>query len=80
MNRKKLVKNLKLYNLIMSNIWLLLTTTLLGVIIGYILKKNNDNDTYMVISIIVFFVIGIVNFFFKIIRETLKMNKEEKDV
>lgn len=80
MKKDKLIKNVKLYNIIMSNFWLLITTCLVGVIIGYFLDKNssNKNNHYMLISIIIFSIIGIANFFIHLIKEINHLNKDEK--
>lgn len=83
MKKNKIIKNFKLYNILMSNFWLLITTCLVGVIIGYILNKNssNENNHYMLISIIIFSVIGIANFFIHLIVQINKLNNEEqKDI
>lgn len=80
MKKNKLIKNIKLYNIIMSNFWLLITTCLTGIIIGYFLNKNSDNENnhYMLISIIIFSVIGIANFFIHLIKEINNLNKDDK--
>lgn len=80
MKKNKLIKNIKLYNIIMSNFWLLITTCLAGIIIGYFLNKNidNENNHYMLISIIIFSVIGIANFFIHLIKEINNLNKDDK--
>lgn len=80
MKKDKLIKNVKLYNIIMSNFWLLITTCLVGIIIGYFLDKNstNENNHYMLISIIIFSIIGITNFFIHLIKEINHLNKDEK--
>ncbi len=81
MKKNKLIKNFKLYNIIMSNFWLLITTCLVGVIVGYFLDKysSKENNHYMLISIIIFSVIGIFNFFIHLIAQIDKLNKEEKN-
>lgn len=83
MKKNKIIKNFKLYNIIMSNFWLLITTCLVGIIIGYFLNKysSNENNHYMLISIIIFSVIGIANFFIHLITQINKLNSEEqKDI
>lgn len=81
MKKDKLVKNFKLYNIIMSNFWLLLTTCVVGIIIGYFLDKNsaNENNHYMLFSIIIAFAMGITNFFIHLIKEINKLNKEDQE-
>lgn len=79
MKKDKIVKDIKLYNLIMSNIWQLLTTILFGVLVGYLLNRyaEKENNHYMLFSIIVFFIIGIINFFVAIIRGSKKLAIKE---
>lgn len=77
--KDKFFKDLKVYNLIMSNIWQLITILILGILSGYLLEKNatDKNINYMLFSIITFSVIGVVNFFVSIIRGSKKLEKEE---
>ncbi len=81
MKKDKLVKNVKLYNIIMSNFWLLITTCLLGVIIGYFLDRNSakKDNHYILFATIIAFVIGITNFFIHLIKEINKLNQEEQE-
>lgn len=78
-DKKSLVHGMKAYNLIMSNVWQLLTILLIGILVGYLLTRNATNKkiNYMAISIIVFAVIGIIVFFVNIIREAKKMEQIE---
>ncbi len=79
MKKDKIVKDFKLYNVIMSNFWKLIATVLIGAGIGYIAtSKSEDDQDYMLICIIVFFVIGIINFFVGIIKEMKKLDKLEE--
>lgn len=81
MKKDKIIKNAKLYNIIMSNFWLLITTCLVGVIIGYFLDKNssNENNHCMLYAIIISSVIGIANFFIHLIKEINNLNKESQE-
>ena len=85
MKKKKdnLFKDLKVYNLVMTNIWQLLTIILIGVLAGYLFDKyaTNESINYMAFSIILFAIIGIINFFVSIIRGIKKLEKKntEKD-
>ena len=58
MKKKKdnLFKDLKVYNLVMTNIWQLLTIILIGVLAGYLFDKyaTNESINYMAFSIILF--------------------------
>ncbi len=80
MKKDKLYKDLKLYNIVMSNIWQLITIILFGILAGYLLEKYSTNEkiNFMLISIIVFSFIGIINFFVSIIRQSKKLEKAER--
>ena len=75
-NKDKWVKDLKVYNIVMSNVWKLLTFLLLGVLAGYLFEKYAKDKSlpYMLISILTFTIIGI-DFFFSIIRESKKLEQ-----
>lgn len=77
--KSKLIKDFRLYNVIMNNIWKLITTVLIGVLLGYLTtRKSEDGNNYMVIFIVIFFIIGIINFFVGIIKEHKKLAKREE--
>lgn len=78
-DKSRLFKDLKVYNLIMSNIWQLVTILLIGVLAGYLFEKNAEDKSinYMLFSIIFFTVIGIINFFVSIIKGSKRLEKEE---
>lgn len=78
-DKKRLFKDLKVYNLIMSNVWQLITILLIGVLAGYLFEKNAEDKSinYMLFSIIFFSIIGIINFFVSIIRGSKRLAKEE---
>lgn len=80
MKKDKVKKSLRVYNLIMSNFWLLITTTLVGVLIGYLLNKAfpTEKNVWLIIISILFFFVGVFNFFYHIIRESIKMQEQEK--
>lgn len=79
-NKDKLYKDLKVYNMVMSNIWKLLTFILIGILGGYLLNKyaKYHDINYMLISILFFSIIGIIDFFVSIIRESKRLEKKEK--
>ncbi len=79
-DKDKIYKDIKLYNMVMSNIWKLITFVLIGILGGYILnKKAKYHDiNYMLFSILFFTIIGIVDFFISIIRESKRLEKKEK--
>lgn len=76
--RDKWAKDFKLYNIIMENIWKFIGTVLIGVCLGYLTtRKSETDDNYMLIFIILFFLIGIFNFFLNIYKEHKKLEKRE---
>ena len=69
----------------MSNFWLLLTTVLAGLGIGYLVNKlfPTEKHVWLVVILIIFILIGVFNFFYIIIKELIKLNNQEikeKDV
>ena len=78
-DRSRLFHDLKIYNLVMSNIWQLITILVIGILAGYLFEKNAEDKSinYMAFSIIFFFIIGVINFFVSIIRGIKKIEKEE---
>lgn len=78
-DRSRLFKDLKVYNLVMSNIWQLITILLIGILAGYLFEKNATNKeiNYMLFSIIFFTIIGVINFFVSIIRGVKRLEREE---
>ena len=80
MKRDKVSKFLRTYNLVMSNFWLLITTTLVGVLIGFLLNKAfpTEKNIWLIIVSVIFFLIGVFNFFYKIIGESIKLQEQEK--
>ncbi|MCM1514060.1 MAG: hypothetical protein NC090_03645 [Anaeroplasma bactoclasticum] len=81
-NKEKWVKDLKVYNIVMGNVWKLLTFLLLGVLSGYLFEKYAKDKSlpYMLISILTFTIIGIIDFFFSIIRESKKLEQKQNQV
>lgn len=77
-SKDSLYKGFKTYNMIMSCVWQLLTTLLLGILAGYLLDKHGEGDiNYMGISIGISLVLGIFVFFSSIIKESKRLAKEE---
>lgn len=77
--KDKLARDFKLYNVVMNNIWKLIVTVLIGVLFGYLTtRKSEAGNNYMVIFIVIFFIIGIINFFVGIIKEHNKLVKREE--
>ena len=77
MKKEKAYKFFKNYNIIMSNIWLLITTMLVGVLIGYFVNKKypTENNIWFILIIIIFFIIGIINFFYSILVKSKEFDK-----
>ncbi len=77
-NKDSLYNDLKLYNMVMSNIWKLITFLLLGILSGYLLNKyaTYHDINYWLISIIFFTTIGVINFFVSIIKESKRLEKQ----
>jgi len=80
-NKDSLFKDLKIYNLVMTNIWQFLTIIAIGILAGYLFEKyaTNQNINYMAFSIIFFSIIGTINFFVSILRGVKKLEKVDKD-
>lgn len=79
-NKDKIYKDLKLYNMVMSNIWKLITFILLGILAGYLLDKyaTYHDINYMLFSILLFVIIGVTDFFVSIIRECKRLDEAER--
>ncbi len=78
MNKNKIIKDLKLYNVIMSAIWKLITTLILGILAGYLIaRQGEEGNHYMLFTIIVFFIIGMINFFMDIYRGNKRLALQE---
>lgn len=80
MKKDKVVRDWKLYNIIMSNIWQFIATILCGFLFGYLMERRAENKdiNYMLFSVILFIVIGCINFFLGIIKQLKKIEKEQE--
>lgn len=77
--RAKWSKDFKLYNVIVNNFWKFIGTVLIGVCLGYLTtRKSEDDSNYMLFFVILFFVIGVFNFFLSLYKEIRKLEKREK--
>lgn len=79
MKRDKFIRDFKIYNFVMNNIWQLLTTMLIGFGIGWLLEKYVDSpkNLYMIFSLIIAFAIGIANFFIILYKKLKKIQESE---
>lgn len=78
MKKEKIAKAFKTYNLIMNEIWKLITILLIGILIGWFIKRKNGSNLGFVISISIALVVGLASFFVGIIR--VSKNKEKEDL
>jgi F0F1-type ATP synthase assembly protein I len=79
MKKDKFYRFVRNYNVIMSNIWLLITTLLAGAVIGYFVNKKfpTDKNIWFIVIMIIFFIIGIANFFYLIYTKSKDFDKIE---
>lgn len=80
-DKKSFKRNLKTYNAVMSNFWLLITFVLFGVGVGYLLSRLASGiyvNIVWLLTAIFFALLGIFNFFFRLIKDLQKLNKEEE--
>ncbi len=80
-DKKELIKGVKTYNMIMSNVWQLITILIIGVLLGYLLEKNatNPDINYMLVSVIGSIIIGITVFFVGLIKGLKKIDNMDKE-
>ena len=81
MKRDKFIRDFKIYNFVMSNIWQLLTTLLIGFGIGWLLEKyvGSEKKLFMIFSLLIAFSIGVANFFFSIYRKMKQLQKVDEE-
>lgn len=77
MKKEKIAKAFKTYNLIMNEIWKLITILLIGILIGWFIKRKNGSNLGFVISISIALVVGLASFFVGIIRVSKNKAKED---
>lgn len=79
MKKDKFIRDFKIYNFIMSNIWQLLTTLLIGFGIGWLLEKyvGSEKKLYMIFSLVIALLVGIANFFFALYKKMQQLQKNE---
>ena len=72
--------DIKIYNIIMSNVWKLITFLLIGVLGGFLFEHYSKykDFNYMLFSIVLFAIIGIIDFFVSIVRDSKRLEKAEK--
>ena len=81
MKRDKFIRDFKIYNFVMSNIWQFIATSLVGFGIGFLLEKyiGSEKNLYMIFSVIIFISIGVANFFLALYKQFKKIEKREKE-
>lgn len=79
MKRDKFIRDFKIYNFVMSNIWQLLTTLLIGFGIGWVLEKyvGSEKKLFMIFSICIALLIGVANFFFSLYKKMKQIQAKE---
>lgn len=65
---KEKYHSFKAFSRVTNIIYSFIATLILGLVLGYFLKKHFENDCLMVISIVVFSLIGIINFYRYLLR------------
>ena len=82
MKKKKdnIIHDIKIYNIIMSNVWKLITFLLIGVLGGFLFEHYSKykDFNYMLFSIVLFAIIGIIDFFVSIVRDSKRLEKAEE--
>lgn len=79
-DNKEIYKSVKSYNMIMSNIWQLITILVLGILLGYLLEKNatTEDIDFMLISVVGSIIIGVPVFFIGLIKSIKKLDDKDK--
>ena len=77
MKKDKISKAFKTYNLVMNEVWKLLTIILIGVFIAWLIKRKNGSNVAIVLTITISLVIGLAVFFVGLINLSKKKEKEE---
>ena len=80
MKKDKFIRDFKIYNFVMNNIWQLLTTLLIGFIIGWLLEKyvGSEKNLWMLFSIVIAIFVGCANFFLSLYSLMKKIQKREE--
>ena len=82
MKKKKdnIIHDIKIYNIIMSNVWKLITFLLIGVLGVFLFEHYSKYKgfNYMLFSIVLFAIIGIIDFFVSIVRDSKRLEKAEE--
>ena len=66
--RKERIRTVKTYSRVINMFSSFIFTILLGVVIGYFCNKWFEGDNWIVICILVFFLIGVVNFYRQLLK------------
>ena len=83
MKKKKdnIIHDIKIYNIIMSNVWKLITFLLIGVLGGFLFEHYSKykDFNYMLFSIVLFAIIGIIDFFVSKLQKLYRITEKKKN-
>ena len=65
---KEKYRSIKSFFKITNIIYTFIMTIIIGIIVGYFMDKYVEGSNWMLISILVFFAIGIINFYRQLLR------------
>ena len=80
MKKDKFIRDFKIYNFVMTNVWQLLTTILIGFGIGWVAEKfiDTEKNLFIIFSIVIAIFIGIINFFYALYKKMKQLQKTEE--
>ena len=71
---KERYRSFKAFSKISSIIYNLISTILIGVVVGLIIENKTGNDKWMVASIVFFSICGIISFYVKVVKFKWNVN------